>query len=215
MATGRHRPKTAPIKRRRKNTGDLRARLIHSGLHLLERSGTSGLSLREVARHSGVSHMAPYSHFRSKAELLSAIAASGFHDYRQHLIDAAARGGSSPREQFRQTGLAYVEYAFHHPQLLRLMFGGVIPVRQQTEELRDARGRAFIDVASLATAAMEHGEFRRGDPAIAAFAAWSMVHGFSQLALGREMHDKLGAGSDMLLKHAAAVIGRLFEGLST
>lgn len=38
----------------------------------------AGLSLREVAKVAGVSHDAPYRHFRDKAALLRVLAQAGF-----------------------------------------------------------------------------------------------------------------------------------------
>jgi AcrR family transcriptional regulator len=192
---------------------ELRERLIDSGLALIERSGHAGLSLREMARASGVSHMAPYGFFRSKNELLSAVAAAGFKAFRVHLGAAAASGGTSPRRQLQEFGLAYVEFALDHPQLLRLMFGGVIPADQQSEELRAAHGQAFRDSMGIIAAGVACGEFRHGDPAIAAFAGWSVVHGFTQLVLGRELQEKFGTSLESIQSAAQRVIETFLCGL--
>ena len=45
---------------------------------LIRKSGAGAFTLREVARMAGVSHNAPYRHFRDKEELLAALAAEGF-----------------------------------------------------------------------------------------------------------------------------------------
>ena len=192
---------------------DLRERLIRSGLALIERSGHSGLSLREVARECGVSHMAPYGFFRSKNELLSAVAAAGFHAFRKVLTEGAAQAAPSSRSQLTAYGLTYVEFALDHPQLLRLMFGGVIPADQQSEELRAAHGQAFKDCTGIIAAGMGNGEFRSGDPLIAAFAGWSVVHGFTQLVLGRELQEKLGDSQDSIQSAALRVFETFFAGL--
>jgi AcrR family transcriptional regulator len=205
--------KSRTASRTRSSAGGLRGRLIAAGLSLVERSGAGALSLREVTRRSGVSHMAPYSHFRNKSELLCAVAIAGFQRFREHLAQAAMSGGTSPREQLRRIGVAYIGFAFEHPQLLGLMFGGLIPVREQARELQAARDCAFTDLTAVVAAAIECGEFKAGDARRAAFAAWSIVHGFSQLALCRELHDKLGVTDDAILDNAAVVIDRLIDGL--
>jgi len=192
---------------------ELRAALVHSGLALIERSGHTGLSLREVARESGVSHMAPYGFFDSKSDLLSAIAAAGFKACRAVLTEAAAGAGASPRRQLLAFGLAYVDFALEHPQLLRLMIGGVIPADQQSEELRAAHGQAFRDSTVIISAGMACGEFRAGDPIILAFTGWSVVHGFTQLVLGRELQEKLGASQGSIQSAARRVIETVLRGL--
>ena len=45
---------------------------------LIGEVGPQAFTIREVARRAGVSHNAPYRHFRDKDELLEAIAADGF-----------------------------------------------------------------------------------------------------------------------------------------
>jgi AcrR family transcriptional regulator len=58
--------------------GDLRPALIQAGLKLLTEGGTRSLSLRAAAQLAGVSHAAPYRHFRDKDALVAAIAEEGF-----------------------------------------------------------------------------------------------------------------------------------------
>lgn len=59
------------------NTDDLRGRLIEIASQLCLKGGLDQLSLREVARQAGVSHTAPYRHFKDKDDLLAAVAAEG------------------------------------------------------------------------------------------------------------------------------------------
>ena len=66
----------------------LKARLVASARDLLEREGLEAASLRGAARGAGVSHMAPYRHFKDKDELLAAVAEQGFREMTQ-FIDAA------------------------------------------------------------------------------------------------------------------------------
>lgn len=202
------------ISRRRSAGPDLRTRLIRAGLHLVERAGASRLSLREVARRAGVSHMAPYSHFRNKAELLAAIAVAGFGLLRDRLGAAARQHDTVPAEQFLAAGLAYVEMSLEHSQLIHLMFGGVIRPQDYTEALTAARGLAFEELAGIARDAMRRGAFKRGDPAAAAFAGWAIAHGFTQLAMGGELHSKLGADTRAAqLRRARQILTQLVDGL--
>lgn len=191
----------------------LREQMIQSGLALIERCGHDGLSLRAVARASGVSHMAPYGHFRNKHDLLSAVAAAGFALLRAQMTAAATRAGGSPRQQWRESAQSYVAFALRHPQLLRLMLGGVIPAGQQNDELRLAHGQALRDCMAIIAAGMARGEFRAADPAIVAFAGWSLLHGFSQLANGRAVHEQLDMSLYSMDAVSQGVIETLLSGL--
>ena len=58
--------------------GDLKVSLIEAANTILLRDGADALSLRAIAAEVGVSHMAPYAHFKNKKELISSIAEAGF-----------------------------------------------------------------------------------------------------------------------------------------
>ena len=58
--------------------GNLKHALLDASLALIRTVGPGAFTLREVARRAGVSHNAPYRHFRDKGELLAALAADGF-----------------------------------------------------------------------------------------------------------------------------------------
>jgi AcrR family transcriptional regulator len=190
---------------------NLRAQLIAAGLARIEAVGAARLTLREVAARAGVSHMGPYSHFRDKGELLSAIAAAGFLRLRRSLRAAAMRH-RDPARQFLATGLAYVAFAHRSPQLVTLMFGGIIPARQQSRVLQEARGQAFADIVGIVHGAQRAGHLRGQHPEIAALAGWAMAHGFCQLALGGEVQAKLRKrGSRQAL--ATAVLEVVVAGL--
>ena len=68
---------------------------------------------REAARRAGVSHNAPYRHFRDRDSLLAGLAEEG-----RVLLEKELQGRSG-----RELGEAYVRFALAHPQRFRLMLG--------------------------------------------------------------------------------------------
>src|SRR2546430_6260512 len=99
---------------KRYHHGDLRRTLIDAALRIVEQVGPGALSLRELARHAGVSHAAPYRHFASREALLAALAAEGFRGLGAEMAALASDGGD-PLARFAALGLAYVRYAVAHP----------------------------------------------------------------------------------------------------
>jgi AcrR family transcriptional regulator len=65
--------------------GDLRNALVTAALDLIREKGIAGLSVAEAARRAGVSGAAPYRHFASRTELLSAAATRLAHELIEQL----------------------------------------------------------------------------------------------------------------------------------
>jgi len=131
-----------------------RTALLAAAARLIEKDGVGGLSIREAARRAGVSHNAPYRHFRDRDSLLQGLAAEGFQQ-----LDRALEGRSG-----RELGEAYVRFALAHPQRFRLMF---------------ARGHGAAMHQRFAQAFAGSG----AEASVAAAAAWSLVHGLAALAI--------------------------------
>src|SRR5260370_18632371 len=60
--------------------GNLREVLLESAIRLIGEVGPAGFTLRELARRAGVSHNAPYRHFRDRDDLMAAVATQGFRE---------------------------------------------------------------------------------------------------------------------------------------
>ncbi len=143
---------------------------------LLERDGLEALTLRAAAREAGVSHMAPYRHFKDKDELLAAVAEQGFRELTAYMDGATASGGGR-----LASGVAYVSFALDNPALYRLMFGAGLASLATSPGLLAAGAEAFqrcLDASGAGGPAAGDDE----TPA-AAIALWSAVHGLASLAI--------------------------------
>ena len=154
----------------------MRPALLAAAEKLLEKNGPAALSLRELARRAGVSHNAPYRHFRDREALLAALASDGFR------LLGEALGKASGREM----GEAYVRFALEHPELFRLMFGGRLRFTQH-RELAEAAAKPYD--ALLAAFRVQPAV---ADPQKAAAAAWSLVHGLAHLLLDGHLAQLAG-----------------------
>ena len=94
-----------------------RDRLVTHAIAVLESEGIDAVTIRRVAREAGVSHGAPLRHFPTRADLLAAVAATGFARL-QGLLEAPGVG----RERLVAACRSYVEFARSAPALYDLMF---------------------------------------------------------------------------------------------
>jgi AcrR family transcriptional regulator len=158
-----------------RNATDLRQKVLQASLALIEEGGLDRLSMREVARKSGVSHQAPYYYFGDREAILAAIAGEGF----SKLGRAVDRARSDPAKALEAIGRAYVGFALRHPAYFQAMFrADAVPldrypdVRKLEDEafgkLVEEIGKAFPDQSSAARLTIS-------------IACWAMVHGLATL----------------------------------
>ncbi len=165
---------TSQIAERRYHHGDLRAALLAEGLRLVESSGADAISLREVARATGVSATSVYRHFPDKRALMTALAQEGVRrlgEAQRRAADAAGTGTAA----FSATGVAYVHFALANPGLFRLTF--TYPGIDVGDPTSDAAASLLHDHALD----MAHGDARQAR--IVALRAWALVHGLALLML--------------------------------
>jgi AcrR family transcriptional regulator len=178
--------------------GDLRPALIQAGLKLLTEGGTRSLSLRGAAQLAGVSHAAPYRHFRDKDALVAAIAEEGFRLLSRRMreeIDAA--GSSDLLARLRASAWGYVSFAVENPGYFRTIFGG-IPCDDRAARspgLQEAGDEAYGVLRGLVAEGIQRGRLRHGDPDQMSLAAWSLVHGLSMLLIEGQLDPALARGA--------------------
>jgi AcrR family transcriptional regulator len=185
--------------------GSLREALVQAGLKLLSEGGARALSLRAAAQLAGVSHAAPYRHFRDKDALVSAIAERGFLLLTEAMQAelARCRYEDAPR-RLEAMGQGYIGFALTHPGFLRVIFGGVIDKKNPPQGLLIAGQRAYDVLRGVVARGLEAGELSGGDPDTVALACWSMVHGFSMLCIDQALPSfvdrkaQMKAGAEMV-----------------
>jgi AcrR family transcriptional regulator len=165
--------------------------------------------LREVARRAGVSHNAPYRHFRDKEELLAALAAEGF-DRLTDAMTEAAQPATSALERFRSSGRGYVDFALRYPQHFTVMFE--VPWRYESHpQTQEAGGRAFGTLVRYVTECQAEKILPPGDARPFALLAWSMVHGVAKLAISGRL--PMSDAADVL-SFTDTATGALWRGLA-
>lgn len=180
--------------------GALRQTLIAHALEAIAASGPTGWSLRDLARRAGVSHAAPAHHFGDKTGLLTAVAIDGYRTLAQQLEASWAETGSA-----LELGVAYVRFALANPAAFEVMYRPHL-LHTQDPELIEAQAAAsrplFVAMDRLAELDPSI------EPATAAIAAWSIVHGFATLWLNGDLPQPEGRDPEAAIRAAAAYLFR-------
>jgi len=184
------------MKQRRKpyHHKHLREALLLAALQLIAEVGPGNFTLREVARRAGVSHNAPYRHFRDKDELIAAVAGQGFRELNKTMLDAA-RLSTSAIDSLKRAGLAYVEFALRRPEHFTVMFDSQ-DRRRKSSDATEAGEQAFATLVTLVKSCQDEGRLPSGDLHRLALLAWSMVHGVAKLATAKRL--PYGSKADIL-----------------
>jgi AcrR family transcriptional regulator len=174
--------------------GDLPRALLEAALQAIVEVGPAAVSLRDLARRTGVSHAAPAHHFGDKAGLLTAVATDGFRRLAATLRETYQATGS-----FLEVGVAYVGFAVTHRAHFEVMFR---PELYHTDDpdLVQARDAAR---SLLYPPAAEAANGPDGDDVRAAVAAWSLVHGLATLWLNHNLPPQLGDDPEQITREVA------------
>ena len=191
--------------------GNLRETLVEAGVELARTGGPDAVVLRAVSRQAGVSHNAAYRHFADHDELLTAVAARCMAEL-AHLMAARIRAVRvrdpvrRSRARLEAVGRAYVDFAVSEPGWFRTAFAGhpagpgerATPPEDDPYALLSARLDELVEVGALPP------ERRPG----AEQAAWSMVHGLSNLLLDGPLRDLSPDEREDATRTALAVVRR-------
>lgn len=100
----------------------MRQRVAQIAAQLFRDEGIAALSMRRIARETGVSVMSLYDYFRSKNEIVRSIWECFFSRCFARVDRAAAARGRTPRERLEAACTAYMRYWLDHPDEYRAVF---------------------------------------------------------------------------------------------
>jgi AcrR family transcriptional regulator len=193
--------------------GDLKRALIDAGEQLLIEHGAAGLSLRETAKLVGVSHTAPYRHFKDKDALLTAITESGFDSLAETLQNVTEEHNRDPKQQLIGATVAYVKLAITHIEMHQLMFGRMLDEDEMSEEMLEKKQLVFKTLLQIIKNGQKKKVFKKEEPQTLATAAWSMMHGYTMLISTGQLKET--ATTLMQIESLASeIVTYLLEGLT-
>lgn len=108
--------------------GNLKQELIDTGIRIFNSEGEQGLSLRKVAAACGVSHAAPYAHFKDKEDLLEAMKKNVTEKFTEYLsgVVSAVDGDFEDliERKIVELGKGYVRFFLENPEYFNFIFYG-------------------------------------------------------------------------------------------
>ena len=165
---------------------DLKQALLDEAVKLIDEEGLRGFSLRKLAARSGVSHAAPYRHFKNKDEILVTLMLEGHRRLRVALLAARERCQDGAVERHLALGRAYLAFARDNPEYLRVMFSreamAAATSLQDREDIHEEDYDSFGVVEAMIRECQKEGALpRTADVGALGLLAWAEVHGLSLL----------------------------------
>jgi len=184
----------------------MREAILAAAMKLFLEESFEKTTMRRIAQAIEYTPGALYSYFKDKDEILFALHQRGFDQL--FAMQVPALSIADPVERLRRLGEIYIEFALANPQTYDLMF-----IASQTgRSIEEADNwhcgeRAFGVVRDTMREIIESGRLRAtSDPEVAAFAAWSAVHGIVSLVIRNrcrmfpaDQRDHLVRGATQLL----------------
>lgn len=159
--------------------GGLKASCLAAARESIAERGVEQLSLREVARRLGVSHQAPYRHFRTRDHLLAEVIRKCFQDFARYLDTRDKQPG--PVQDLDCLGARYLQFAMERPLEYRLMFGTPWPeTAEEVGLVRDAL-HAFNILRGDLKAIHGDSPDQQSQIDLDAMMIWSAMHGLASI----------------------------------
>lgn len=160
--------------------GNLRQVLIEKGIELLITEGYINLSLRKVAKACGVSHAAPYNHFKDKDELLLAMQQHVEMEFARILHQAVTDNVGD--DGLLAMGLAYIRFFTRNPayfSFMQIQDNTNIVISNNEINSNYLPFNLFRDQALKNMEAWDIAPAKRADLLAA---MWAIVHGITSMA---------------------------------
>ncbi|MBO3103153.1 TetR/AcrR family transcriptional regulator [Cellulomonas fengjieae] len=170
--------------RPRVHDDSLAARLLEEASAVVATTGSTGLTVRDLAARAGTSASAVYSLFGSREELLRAVGDEAFARFAQRL--AAVPRTDDPAADLLGLGLAYRENALAAPNFYRVMFGTPgVGIQDGTRGPATASA-TFLVLRDAVMRVLDAPAPAAAEPALA---LWALVHGLVELELDGVLPD--------------------------
>lgn len=193
--------------------GNLRSALISATLELIAEKGINAFTIREIAKRAGVSHAAPYRHFRDKEDILFAVAKEGFDMMVAETKKRSAKYPDDPFARYSISGISYIDFAISHPSHYRVMFSSGEHISNFPEDLIFSSTESFKLLTDTIRECQEKNIIKEGNTHEFALASWAIVHGYAKLYIDGFIDDREDIFPNKKEKLKYVVAEMLYSGL--
>lgn len=172
-------------------TETTKEQLVSAASKLLDSGGQAAVTLRAVAEQVGVSHNAPYWHFRDRNALLAAVAERDFVQLRQAFEKQDE--SRDAEAALRNAAAALIDYAVQHKARYRLLFSD--PGLSPEQSLKDAAMGSFQAFSLIVSRCQREGVLPKIDTVRLTGLIYAALHGAIDLELGGRSSGAKGLGS--------------------
>jgi AcrR family transcriptional regulator len=163
--------------------GDLKNALIRAGIEILSEKGIRGLSLRSVAKRTGVSHSAPYAHFTDKQALVAAISTEGYKKLISQLMRIDQEFNQDTLKKLVEVAWCYVQFAINDPAHFKITFSAVIEKEKDYPAFVEISRQSYAFISDLIADCQSAGFVRSGPTDLIAVQFWGAIHGLATLLI--------------------------------
>ena len=182
--------------------GNLKQELIYCACRLCEENGYETLSMRSIAKESGVSQTAPYRHFDTKESLYAYVAMEGFKK-----LSAATNIDISKKvtkDNMVKTGINYINFGLGNANTYDLMFGTAVGDFSNYPDLLDCANGTYENMKlSFSKLAQDPEDVI----AYKCITLWSMLHGLVGILRKVAVVDNMDPEQDHGPIKSASLIG--------
>jgi len=195
--------------------GNLKEELIACACKLCDRDGYTKLSIRSLAKESGVSQTAPYRHFETKECVYAAVATVGFKKLNELVFFDSPK--KITKTKLVANASKYIEFGLKNANTYDLMFGTAVGNFADYPDLLKSANETYDNMkdsfASLADDSEQIIAFK-------CITLWSMLHGLVGIirkvnVVGDDYDDGAGpiSSANMIANNLEEHLDKVISGL--
>ncbi|MGZ0038650.1 TetR/AcrR family transcriptional regulator [Paenibacillus ottowii] len=200
------------IKRRERESSEIRRKIIEAARSLFLNQGYAEVSMRKIADQIEYSPTTIYHYFSNKEAVVRELLLEGnalFLKALQQRAEEAQAAGLDALDSLKTVSDAYVRFGMANPEYYNILFISDLESVSLVSLIDSGRFKGFELLETGLKAAMEEGYIIQGDEHLIARSVWSMLHGLTSLLLNFEL--PMAKSNDELISFT---IDTFFRGLS-
>lgn len=200
------------IKRRERESSEIRRKIIEAARSLFLNQGYAEVSMRKIADQIEYSPTTIYHYFANKEAVVRELLLEGntlFLQALQQRVDEARAAGLNTLDTLKTVSDAYVRFGMANPEYYNILFISNLESVSLVSLIDSGSFKGFGLLEAGLKAAMEEGCIIPGDERLIARSVWGMLHGLTSLLLNFEL--PMAKSNDELI---AFTIDTFFRGLS-